>query len=263
MPAVRLHTAHLVTKPIVKFHRRGRAALTPPLPVLSAPAPGKPTNGFAVPKLQRNTLNDEVYEQLKRALSVGAIAPGSTMTIRSLAKSFGISPMPVREALGRLASDHALVVLPNRSVAVPVMTRDRFHEVTQIRLLLEGLAAEEGARRVSRVDIEFMAVADELMEAGGSVEDYLTKNREFHFTLYRSAGMPTLFKMIESLWLQIGPLLRTFREAAPEQPRWVLMHHRQVLRALRKQDPAGVRKAMLAHIREGADLIERTLSPAW
>ena len=49
-----------------------------------------------MPKLQRNTLNEEVYDQLKHALMTGRIAPGSTMTIRSLAKSFGISPMPVR-----------------------------------------------------------------------------------------------------------------------------------------------------------------------
>ena len=72
-----------------------------------------------MPKLQRNTLNEEVYQQLKHALMTGRIAPGSTMTIRSLAKSFGISPMPVREALRRLVAEHVLVLLPNRSVSLP------------------------------------------------------------------------------------------------------------------------------------------------
>src|SRR5215208_3980695 len=76
-----------------------------------------------LPKLQRNTLNEAVYQQLKQALMTGRIAPGSTMTIRSLAASFGVSLMPVREALRRLLAEHVLVLQPNRSVALPVITR--------------------------------------------------------------------------------------------------------------------------------------------
>ena len=86
----------------------GRSRATAPAGAADAP--------FAVPKLQRNTLNEEVYEQLKQALMTGRIAPGATMTIRSLAASFGISPMPVREALRRLVAEHVLFLLPNRSV---------------------------------------------------------------------------------------------------------------------------------------------------
>ncbi len=101
-----------------------------------------------------STLNEEVYEELKQALISGKIAPGSTMTIRSLAQSFGISIMPVREALRRLVAEHVLVLLPNRSVALPVFTPERFHEITRIRTSLEGLAAEEGARHMSPEDSE-------------------------------------------------------------------------------------------------------------
>ena len=82
-----------------------------------------------LPKLQRNTLNEAVYQQLKQALMTGRIAPGSTMTIRSLAASFGVSLMPVREALRRLVAEHVLVLQPNRSVALPVITRERFREL--------------------------------------------------------------------------------------------------------------------------------------
>ena len=90
------------------------------------PALPPSSSGFDVPKLSRSTLNEEVYEELKQALISGKIAPGSTMTIRSLAQSFGISIMPVREALRRLVAEHVLVLLPNRSVALPVFTAERF-----------------------------------------------------------------------------------------------------------------------------------------
>src|SRR5687768_9923781 len=104
--------------------------------------------GFDLPKLTRSTLNDEVYDTLKDALIQGKIAPGAVMTIRSLADSFGTSMMPVREALRRLVAEHILVLLPNRSVTLPVLTKEKFQEITRIRFSLEGLASEEGAKRI-------------------------------------------------------------------------------------------------------------------
>src|SRR5689334_21060139 len=182
-----------------------------------------------VPKLQRNTLNEEVYDQLKHALMSGRIAPGSTMTIRSLAKSFGISPMPVREALRRLVAEHVLVLLPNRSVSLPVITRERFREITRIRTSLEGLAAEEGTANISAEDIRLMTKINDEMESEDAAKsaDYLVKNREFHFCLYRNCGMPTLLMIIESLWLQIGPLLTIQQMKYAGSGLAVQTHHRR------------------------------------
>ena len=96
--------------------RRGRARRPAGRATTSRRAADAPFE-LEMPRLQRNTLNEEVYEQLKQALMTGRIAPGATMTIRSLAASFGISPMPVREALRRLVAEHVLFLLPNRSVS--------------------------------------------------------------------------------------------------------------------------------------------------
>ena len=170
---------------------------------------GAPADAFNLPKLQRNTLNEAVYQQLKQALMSGRIAPGSTMTIRSLASSFGVSLMPVREALRRLVAEHVLVLQPNRSVALPVITRERFREITRIRTSLEGLAAEEAAAHLTRADIDRLDALNQAIERPGAsrTPDYLINNREFHFAIYRNSGMPTLLSIIESLWVQIGPLL--------------------------------------------------------
>lgn len=214
-----------------------------------------------MPKLQRNTLNDEVYDQLKQAIIAGTILPGSSMTIRSLAASFGISPMPVREALRRLVAEHVLVMLPNRSVALPVLTRARFRELTRIRTSLEGLAAEEAAARIDRGIIEAMARINERMERKGAPRqtDYLVLNREFHFTLYRSAGLPTLLSIIESLWLQAGPLLNIQQRVYSESNRTVQAHHRVLLKALRQGDGAAARAAVVSDIEEAAAIIDERL----
>jgi DNA-binding GntR family transcriptional regulator len=214
-----------------------------------------------MPKLQRNTLNEEVYQQLKHALMTGRIAPGSTMTIRSLAKSFGISPMPVREALRRLVAEHVLVLLPNRSVSLPIITRERFREITRIRTSLEGLAAEEATPLVTPDVVKRMAALNDEMEMPGQTKrpEYLVKNREFHFCLYQSSGLPTLVKIIEALWLQIGPLLTIQQEEFASGGVIVQTQHRRLLKALRKGDATEAREAIVNDIEDAAKIISATL----
>jgi DNA-binding GntR family transcriptional regulator len=214
-----------------------------------------------MPKLQRNTLNEEVYQQLKHALMTGRIAPGSTMTIRSLAKSFGISPMPVREALRRLVAEHVLVLLPNRSVSLPIITRERFREITRIRTSLEGLAAEEATPLVTSDVIRRMATLNDEMEMPGQTKrpEYLVKNREFHFCLYQSSRLPTLVKIIEALWLQIGPLLTIQQEEFASGGVIVQTQHRRLLKALKKGDATEARDAVVNDIEDAAKIISATL----
>ena len=221
------------------------------------PAPASQRQRFDVPKLSRNTLNEAVYEQLKRALISGKIKPGSTMTIRSLAQSFGISVMPVREALRRLVAEHVLILLPNRSVALPVFTKDRFRELVRIRTSLEGLAAEMATANISEGDIEYMERMNALMEAPQTQNPAanLEWNREFHFCLYRNANMPTLMKIIESLWLQVGPLLNIQQRAISKDRINVYVHHHRALKGLRKRNAQHVRAAIVGDLEDAAKII--------
>lgn len=216
----------------------------------------EPRAGFQVPRLHRATLNDEVYGELKRAIMAGAIEPGSAMTIRGLAASFGISLMPVREALNRLVAEHVLVLLPNRSVALPRIDRARFHEITRIRVALEGLAAAEAASRVGLDEIAAMERLNARMEESEVAAEALELNREFHFALYRASAMPTLVAMIETAWLQVGPLLhipiRTLMHGPGPHP---LDCHRKLLNGLKAANAEVARAAITADLEEAAGLI--------
>jgi len=218
-------------------------------------------SGFDVPKLSRSTLNEEVYDQLKQALMSGKIAPGSTMTIRSLASSFGISVMPVREALRRLVAEHVLTLLPNRSVSLPMFTPERFNEITRIRTSLEGLAAEEGARHITPKMLAHMAHMTNLMESKNAVShaDTLAWNREFHFTLYTASNMPTLVKLIESLWLQAGPLLHLQQRVFAAKKSPVYIHHHRALDAIKARKPSQARDAIVSDIEDAAKIIRAAL----
>ena len=243
---------------------RQRTRSRPPEPVEEAAGAALAASAEVAldfPKLQRNTLNEAVYQQLKQALMTGRIAPGSTMTIRSLAASFGVSLMPVREALRRLLAEHVLVLQPNRSVALPVITRERFREITRIRTSLEGLAAEEATAHLTRADIDRLDALNQAIERPGASRspEYLINNREFHFIVYRNSGMPTLLSIIESLWVQIGPLLTIQQRIYSKAPDQAQLHHRRALKAFRRRDGAQARAAIVADIQDAAEIIAEHL----
>ena len=179
---------------------------------------------FQVSKLERETLHDRAYLELKKAIMSGAIRPGATITIRAMATALGTSPMPVREALRRLVAERALEMLPTRSVTLPLMTAERFDEISRLRIALEGLATEAGAQHLSREALRRLQQAHTEMNRMKNVGEYLAKNQEFHFTLYQAAGMPIAGQMIESplasgwaaaqprhrrIWLRGGPRTTT------------------------------------------------------
>ena len=86
-------------------------------------------------------LHSRVYAELRNALMSGRFAPGSLVSLRTLAASLGTSPMPVRAAVNRLIAEQALEMRANRTVAVPIITQSQFLELTELRIMLEGRAA--------------------------------------------------------------------------------------------------------------------------
>jgi DNA-binding GntR family transcriptional regulator len=213
---------------------------------------------FQVSKLERETLHDRAYLELKKAIMSGAIRPGATITIRAMATALGTSPMPVREALRRLVAERALEMLPTRSVTLPLMTAERFDEISRLRIALEGLATEAGAQHLSREALRRLQQAHTEMNRMKNVGEYLAKNQEFHFTLYQAAGMPIALQMIESLWLQAGPLLNlAIAEYGFEGAQ---DHHRELLDHLGKHNVKGARGAIEADITDAARIIRAYLA---
>ncbi|MEW6254374.1 MAG: GntR family transcriptional regulator [Pseudomonadota bacterium] len=215
-----------------------------------------------ITRIVRQTLADQVYGDLKELLLAGRAAPGERFTLRGLAGAIGTSAMPVREAVSRLVAENALEVLPNRAVRVPLMSRARFEELRLIRASLEGLAAATAAAQASADEIAdivrferlFAAEREEAQPNGPRAMD---NNKQLHFALYRAAHLPTLFQMIEGLWLQIGPVLNLDFCASPDRVRQgeAHIHHAALIRALQARDQDGARAALVADIWSAGDFI--------
>ncbi len=212
---------------------------------------------FESSRLVRQTLNEQIYGHIKEAIISGNLLPGSVLTIRDLASTFGVSMMPVREALSRLVAEHALVILQNRSVAVPTISANRFDQVTQIRTLLEGLAVRTAVPKLDKSCIDELKAINREMEGIGwdDQERYLNLNRRFHFLVYRASELDFLINVIESLWLQVGPLLNYLDQSSLNESGSFFDHHAEIIKAIEARDAEMAAKAVCDDILSAAVII--------
>jgi DNA-binding GntR family transcriptional regulator len=203
----------------------------------------------------RETVQDRVYSELRRALIGGLFEPSQVLTIRGLADALMTSTMPVREALGRLITEKALEALPNRSVRVPPITLERIDDLLRARILIEGEAIALAAERMGPKDIAVIEAMlrewDEMraLKQKKDVDREVTLNQTFHFEIYRACGSAVLIPMIESLWLQSGPCIRVAIYAFSEAGEVDTAHyHRSIVAALAAQDADAARAALVADI---------------
>jgi DNA-binding GntR family transcriptional regulator len=215
---------------------------------------------FRVAPVARDTLQERVYDRLASLILDGDIPPGRLVTIKSLADAFGVSTMPVREALKRLTASNALTVVSGRTIGVPPITLERLTDLRNVRLEIEGAATAWAAQRIgpdSLAALEHdLAQMDQAITSGETTA-YLRANRSFHFTIYRASGSPVSVALIESLWLQISPYFNLLQGSG----NYVSANssHRIAVDALRRGDAASARAAIRADIDRAFDILASML----
>lgn len=210
--------------------------------------------------VERETMAERLYAQLREAIMTGHFAPGQLLSLRSVAEAVGSSTMPVRAALTRLQAEGALIDGPGRALMVPPMTLELLEELRDVRIALEGCVAERAARRIADEDIgPVERICDEMdahAQAGRS-SDYLQSNFEFHISIYSHGASALTLGTIQNLWMRIGPFLNLVTPDVGHMQR-SMVAHRIIVDALRRHDGAQARAGIEQDIREAADdLAER------
>ncbi len=212
------------------------------------------------PSTSRGATRGQVDAAVRSGLLSGRFIPGKAVTIRGLAAELGVSPMPVREVLQRLAAENALEVKPNGRVQVPDMTPARFDEVLKARRLLEPELAELALPHLTSRDAKDLQSIDDDIDQrliSGDAEAYMRLNHAFHFRIYRASGSKVLLPLIDSLWLQFAPFMRTVYgrvgTASLED------RHKEAIRAIEEQDSAALRAAIEADITDGMGLLGKEI----
>lgn len=210
-------------------------------------------------KAQRLSLTQQVEVSLKNALIVGALKPGARLITKEIADQLGISITPVREALLRLVSSGALHATPAQAFLVPEVSQQAYSEITEIRKRLETMAVGAACSKMTDEKLrQLRLLANTFNEArlGSNVEQALQANRTFRFRLYECAEMPTLFSLIEQLWVRIGPC---FNHLYPVSDELAHGHHdyADLLDALERGDSDASQQAILCVIDMGVNILQQ------
>jgi GntR family colanic acid and biofilm gene transcriptional regulator len=210
------------------------------------------------------SLAEQVYRQLCVAILAGSFAPKERISIRRLADELQVSATPAREAVLRLISDGVLQATERNAIIVPSRTVAEIEEIFEIRRDLEGALAAKAASRLDAEDIEFLTQTQAVFLqaiAAQNYEDILKYNSQFHFRIYRSAGLPVYLKIIESLWLRIGPMLR-YMYPTLMIDRESHHHHEDIIDCARSHDAQRLKAAIIADLGASEDVLHRHLEQA-
>jgi len=207
--------------------------------------------------ISKESVSQQAYLAIRKSLMRSKLRPGQKLVARLVAADLGISVTPVRESLLRLVSEHALEMDDRGTVVVPELDLERCREIRDLRTLVEGEGAARAARLATDAEIdELEAIHARYLatEVDKDFETALAENENFHFSLCRMARSPVLFRIVENLWMQFGPVLTHLYD--DERPFHGRTHgHVMVIESLRKRDPDLAREAITQDIRIGGKAI--------
>ncbi|WP_307742833.1 GntR family transcriptional regulator [Gemmobacter fulvus] len=201
------------------------------------------------------SLTEDIRQKLRWNLASGIYLPGTRLSTRGLAKEFGTSVMPVRDALKQLVAERILVVERQSAFRVPVISRARGVQLFEIRTTLEMLATRNAVPSLTDAHADLLGKFCNDMAAAlerGDVQGYFAANYSFHFLIYSATRNPDLVAMIEGLWMQIGPFYAAILDTSTRADYWQI-YHEQAIAAIRAGDAEEAARAIARDINSARD----------
>ena len=203
---------------------------------------------------------ERIVTSLQRDLITGAIPIGSWLRHAAIAKEFGVSRTPVREALRVLAAQGVVTIVPNRGARVNGLSSRDIRELGEVRCALQGLAAGLAAERIDDNQLERMRNAwttfrDALFDA--SVTDmselatmWIDANEEFHSVIVEAADNRQLSLTLADLHRRV-PRNLSFVAYQSNRHKLVknLEEHEAIAAAIESHNPQAARRLMTAHFK--------------
>jgi DNA-binding GntR family transcriptional regulator len=196
-------------------------------------------------------------DELREAIVRGDFVPNQRLVEADLSEQLGASRAAIRSALVALASEGLVERVPNRGARVRAVSLAEAVEISEVRMVLEGLCAAKAAERVSSEEASDLRAIGELMRAAvdaGDVLGYSELNQELHRRVRDISGQRTAAEVLERLRAQ--NVRHQFRLAMrPGRPGVSLAEHLAIIEAICAGDPATAEHATRAHLRSVIDAL--------
>lgn len=195
---------------------------------------------------QRSTPN-LIADALREAIVQGIFQEGQSLRQDEIATQFGVSRIPVREALRQLEAEGLVTLYPNRGATVSALSPAEAQEICEIRIALETMAIQLAIPKLTELDLQKAAAILEITEQETDVLRWAELNWKFHATLYAPADRPRLLTTIKTLHVNIDRYVRlqmvkmNYLEQSQKE-------HYQLLDACSKQDSKTAVRLLRRHI---------------
>jgi DNA-binding GntR family transcriptional regulator len=210
--------------------------------------------------MERGGPGASITEQLRRAVLEGVYPPGHRMKQEELADRFGVSRIPLRDALRTLEGEGLLRSEPGRGTYVTVLDLDEIDDIYDLRRLVEPSFAEHVVDRVSRRDVarfEQMAETMDRVDLTGAA-GWSRTNLAFHLDMYRLSRLTVRYEVISQMYHRLEPYSRFYVHGTSAYER-VQREHRAMVQALIDGDAAELARQIVLHIDGG----QQGLRAAW
>ena len=159
------------------------------------------------------TMVDGITERLRQAIITGAIRPRERIRVADLERKFGVSHIPIREALRRLQSEGFVEISPRRTTIAAGVDLSDLANIYDLRRIIEVEIGRRSVSRMTKSDIEavrralvsFQAVANDPSSA-----EFWERHRDFHWAILAPAANPTVQRVLDHLWQSSERYVRLF-----------------------------------------------------
>ncbi len=203
--------------------------------------------------ITRSVLSEQVKGRLLQAILDGRYPPGARIVETRVAKEFGTSQAPVREALRDLEALGVVETAPFKGARVRQPSTEELLEAFEVRAILEGHGAVLAIENISEQDLTRLAeLTDEMRSAAQAGDPFreATVDTEFHRLIMQHSGNATL----ERVWSTLEPFLRTYITIVSPgvDRRAVADRHVPIIEALRRANPDLIEEAFRVHFEKAA-----------
>lgn len=204
--------------------------------------------------LTAETLPSKIYRILRDAIIKGQLQPGERLVQDELAKTLGVSRMPIREAIKQLATEGYVTFEPHKGALVKQFTMHELKEIYFLRAKFEPLAAAESLKFITPALIDQLQLLNDQMKQTEDTDEYIHLNIQFHHLLIKDCPWERLNSIIENLW---NGFPQQTPHLLPKQITTSIAEHDLMLQALKNNDIEHTCQLLEQHIsRAKSDVLQ-------
>lgn len=207
--------------------------------------------------MKGKTAKSRVYSVLKERIMRGVYLGGRQLRQEELGSEFGVSRIPVREALIQLSGEGLVEFYPYKGAVVSPLSAEEAVELFEIRYILESAALEYAIENMT--DADYDNLESILEEEAPDTNNNSILNSKFHITLYGHCNRPRLLEMISSLHQSVDRYIRVYLRLM-DYHRMSIGAHRDMVAACREGRLEDAKRLLYTHLQDASDRIAQFLS---